>query len=80
MVAVWGGYIFVINLIGCHAAALVIFGRYSSKVHSAYSSFYIVGTALAIQVPVVGWTPLKSLEQLGPCAVFCAFQLLEFVE
>jgi len=80
MVAAWGGYIFVINLIGCHAATLVLFGRYSSKLYSAYSSFYIVGTALAIQVPVVGWTPLKSLEQLGPCAVFCAFQLLEFVE
>jgi dolichyl-diphosphooligosaccharide--protein glycosyltransferase len=38
--------------------------------------FYTVGTALAIQVPVVGWAPLKSLEQLGPCAVFVGYQVL----
>ena len=68
MVAVWGGYVFVLNMIGLHAAVLVLLGRFS------------VGTALAIQVPVVGWAPLKSLEQLGPCAVFLGFQVLQFCE
>ena len=34
----------------------------------------------AIQVPVVGMTPLKSLEQLGPCAAFLGFQLVEICE
>jgi len=80
MVAAWGGYVFVINLIGCHAGILVLLGRFSTKLHRAYSAFYIVGTSLAIQVPVVGWAPLKSLEQLGPLAVFVGFQLLEFAE
>ena len=80
MVAAWGGYVFVINLIGVHAGVLVLFGRYSTKVYRAYTSFYVVGTLLAMQIPVVGWTPLKSLEQLGPCAVFIGFQLIEFVE
>jgi len=80
MVAAWGGYVFVLNLIGCHAAVLILLGRYSSKLHCSYSAFYFVGTALAIQVPVVGWTPLKSLEQLAPCGVFIGIQLLEFVE
>ena len=32
------------------------------------------------QVPVVGWSPLKSLEQLAPLAVFLAIQLLEYCE
>ena len=32
--------------------------------------FYVIGTALATTVPVMGWTPLKSLEQLGPFMVF----------
>lgn len=32
------------------------------------------------QVPVVGMSPLKSLEQLGPLGVLVAFQLLEFIE
>jgi len=80
MVAVWGGYVFVLNLIGCHTAFLVLLGRYSSKLHRAYSAFYVVGTTLAIQVPVVGMAPLKSLEQLGPCAVFLGIQLLEIIE
>jgi dolichyl-diphosphooligosaccharide--protein glycosyltransferase len=80
MVAAWGGYVFVLNLIGLHAAALVGMGRFSNKVYGAYTLFYIVGTALAIQVPVVGWAPLKSLEQLGPAAVFCAYQLLALTE
>jgi dolichyl-diphosphooligosaccharide--protein glycosyltransferase len=80
MVAAWGGYVFVLNLIGLHAAALVAMGRFSGKVYGAYSLFYVVGTALAIQVPVVGWAPLKSLEQLGPAAVFGAYQLLALTE
>jgi len=80
MAAVWGGYIFVLNLIGCHASFLIILGRYSSKLHRAYTGFYFVGTALAIQVPVVGMSPLKSLEQLAPCAVFIGIQLIEVIE
>ncbi len=80
MVAVWGGYVFVINLIGVHAAILVLLGRFGPKLHIAYSIFYASGTALAIQVPVVGMTPLKSLEQLGPAAVFIGYQLLAYCD
>ena len=80
MVAVWGGYIFVINIIGVHAGLLVLLGRYSTKLHRAYTAFYIVGTTLAIQVPVVGWTPIRSIEQLGPMAVFVGFQMIEYCE
>lgn len=80
MVAAWGGYIFVLNMIGAHAAFLVLIGRFSNKVYLAYTIFYMVGTSLAIQVPVVGWTPLKSLEQLGPCAVFLGYQVLQYCE
>ena len=74
------GYIFVLNLIGVHAALLVIMGRFSNKVWASYSLFYIIGTFLAIQIPVVGWAPLKSLEQLGPCAVFLGYQVLQLCE
>jgi len=80
MVAAWGGYVFVLNLIGLHAGALVLLGRYSRKLYITYTCFYIVGTALAIQVPVVGWTPLKSLEQMGPLVGFLGLQLIELSE
>lgn len=52
MVACWGGYVFVINMIGVHAAALVLLGRYSDKLHRAYTLFYIIGTAGATRVRV----------------------------
>jgi dolichyl-diphosphooligosaccharide--protein glycosyltransferase len=32
-----------------------------------------------MQVPVVNWQPLKSLEQLGPFAVFAGFQVLQLM-
>ena len=77
MVAAWGGFVFVLNMIGMHAAALVACGRFSSKLHRAFSLFYVIGTLGAIQVPVVGWGPLKSLEQLGSLGIFVGMQVLE---
>ena len=77
MVAAWGGYIFVLNMVGVHAFVLVLMQRYSSKLHRAYSLFYVIGTYGAIHVPVVGWTPLKSLEQLPCLLVFLGLQVLE---
>jgi len=76
MVASWGGYIFVINMIGLHAAVLVGIGRFNSGVHRAYTIFFVVGTAGACQVPVVGWQPLRSLEQMGPLLVCLGYQAL----
>lgn len=75
MVATWGGYIFVLNMIAIHTLVLVLMGRCSPKLHRAYSLFYIWGTCAAIQIPIVGFAPLKSLEQLGALGVFGILQL-----
>ena len=80
MVAAWGGFVFVVNMVGAHAAALFFLCRYTSKLHRAYSLFYVIGTLGAMRVPVVGWSPLKSTEQLAPLLVFFALQILEYVE
>uniref|UniRef100_A0A7S4G4W8 dolichyl-diphosphooligosaccharide--protein glycotransferase n=1 Tax=Eutreptiella gymnastica TaxID=73025 RepID=A0A7S4G4W8_9EUGL len=80
MVAAWGGYIFVINMIGVHAAALVPLRMFNSSTYKAYTLFFIIGTLGATRIPVVGWTPLKSLEQMGPLAVFIGYQLLEYCD
>uniref|UniRef100_A0A7S3JR16 dolichyl-diphosphooligosaccharide--protein glycotransferase n=1 Tax=Aureoumbra lagunensis TaxID=44058 RepID=A0A7S3JR16_9STRA len=80
MVAAWGGFIFVLNMIGAHCALLILFGRYNSSLHKAYSLWYIIGTLGATRVPVVGLSPLRSLEQLAPGALFLGMQLLEFCE
>jgi dolichyl-diphosphooligosaccharide---protein glycosyltransferase len=52
MVAAWGGYVFVLNMIGVRAISLVFLGRHTTKLHRAYTLFYIIGTAGAIQVAV----------------------------
>ena len=80
MVAAWGGYIFVINMVGIHAAVLVALGHFSDDLYWAYTIFYALGTYGAMHVPVVGWAPLKSLEQLAPCAVFLVYQILQMSE
>jgi dolichyl-diphosphooligosaccharide--protein glycosyltransferase len=80
MVAAWGGYIFVLNMIGLHAGVLFLMGRYSSKIFKAYGLFYVIGTFGATFVPVVGMTPLKSLEQLIPGFLFLFFAVVEGLE
>jgi hypothetical protein len=52
-------------MIAAHALGLVLLGYYSDGLHRAYSLWYVVGTALATMVPVVGWSPLRSLEQVA---------------
>ena len=80
MVAAWGGYIFVLNLIALHAASCVIVdflrNRFSIGLYKAYTSFFIVGTAIAVRVPPVGWAPFKSVEQLAALLTFLVLQAL----
>eukprot|EP00439_Symbiodinium_sp_Y106_P080286 s740_g19.t1 len=74
MAASWGGYILVLNMVGLHAGLLMLLGS-EGQLYAAYTLFFAVGTSLAIQVPVVSWTPLRSAEQLGPLVLFFALQL-----
>eukprot|EP00930_Biecheleria_cincta_P015422 TRINITY_DN1287_c0_g2_i2.p1 TRINITY_DN1287_c0_g2~~TRINITY_DN1287_c0_g2_i2.p1 ORF type:complete len:871 (-),score=115.64 TRINITY_DN1287_c0_g2_i2:314-2926(-) len=80
MVAAWGGYIFVLNMVGVHALMLVFLGRFHSGAHKAYSLFFVIGTFGAMQIPVVGLQPLRSLEQMGPLLVFVGYQVLAFCD
>ena len=77
MAATWGGFIFVLNMIGLHAFVLFLLGRYTNKLYSAYTLWYVIGTIGAMQVPVIGYGPIKSLEQLAPGCVFVLFQLIQ---
>jgi len=76
----WGGYVFAINMVGAHAGVLLLLGRFKSSIHKAYSLFFIIGTIGALQFHIVGWAPLKSMEQLGPILVFFAYQVFELLE
>eukprot|EP00672_Neobodo_designis_P017275 CAMPEP_0174851032 /NCGR_PEP_ID=MMETSP1114-20130205/21265_1 /TAXON_ID=312471 /ORGANISM="Neobodo designis, Strain CCAP 1951/1" /LENGTH=812 /DNA_ID=CAMNT_0016085533 /DNA_START=34 /DNA_END=2472 /DNA_ORIENTATION=- len=84
MVAAWGGYVFVINMLALHAAVVSIMdmfrNRYTARVWKSYSLMYVIGTSIAIQIPVVGMTPFKSLEQLFALLVFVCLQVLHVSE
>lgn len=80
MAAAWGGYVFVVNLVGIHAAVLFILGYFSPNLHMAYSCMYFVGTMLAMQIPVISQAPIRSLEQAGPLLVFLVFQFCRVVD
>ncbi|KAL3913354.1 MAG: hypothetical protein SGILL_006527 [Bacillariaceae sp.] len=70
----------VINLVGLHALATLLLRKVPFEhLYYSYTSFYVVGTVLAMQIPVVGWMPLKSLEQLGPFGVFVGIQALQLM-
>mmetsp|Transcript_83651 Transcript_83651/g.194503 ORF Transcript_83651/g.194503 Transcript_83651/m.194503 type:complete len:825 (-) Transcript_83651:179-2653(-) len=73
----WGGYIFVNNMVGLHAAVLVGLGKYNTGLYRAYSLYFFIGTAGATLVPCIGWTPLRSLEQMPSLLVFLGYQVLE---
>jgi dolichyl-diphosphooligosaccharide--protein glycosyltransferase len=55
MVASWGGYAFIINIVPIFVLFLLITDRYSTQVYVSYNIFYLVGTILAMQIPFVGF-------------------------
>jgi dolichyl-diphosphooligosaccharide--protein glycosyltransferase len=80
MAAAWGGYVFVVNMVGVHAGILVLLGRYSRSLHYAYTAFFVTGTIGAMTVPIVGMAPIKSMEQAGPLLVFLGMQLISAID
>lgn len=69
-VSAWGGYVFIINLIPLHAFVLLLMGRYSARLYTAYSTFYILGLLLSMQIPFVGFQPVRTSEHMASTGVF----------
>ncbi|CAG7847475.1 Dolichyl-diphosphooligosaccharide--protein glycosyltransferase subunit stt3 Short=Oligosaccharyl transferase subunit stt3 [Serendipita indica DSM 11827] len=80
MVAAWGGYVFITNMIPLHALVLVLMGRYSSRLYVGYSSWYAIGTLASMQVPFVGFQPVTTSEHMAALGVFGLLQLVAFTE
>ncbi|KAH9818459.1 dolichyl-diphosphooligosaccharide-protein glycosyltransferase [Melampsora americana] len=80
MVTAWGGYAFIINILPIHTLVLILMGRFNNKLYIAYSSFYTIGTLASMQVPFVGFQPIRSSDHMGALGVFGLVQLIGFVE
>ncbi|KAK4884709.1 hypothetical protein RN001_000980 [Aquatica leii] len=70
MVSAWGGYVFIINLIPLHVFVLLLMGRYSNRLFTSYTTFYILGLLLSMQIPFVGFQPIRTSEHMAASGVF----------
>eukprot|EP00501_MAST-03F_sp_TOSAG23-6_P000892 GSMAST32.ASY1.ANO1.928.1 assembled CDS len=70
MVSAWGGYIFIINIIPLYVLILTVAGRYSRRLYVAYTTYYILGNLMAMQVPFVGFNVLLQAECASSHGVF----------
>ncbi|KAL9637521.1 MAG: hypothetical protein Q9164_002136 [Protoblastenia rupestris] len=80
MVSAWGGYVFITNLLPLHTFTLICMGRYSPRLYVSYSSWFTLGTLASMQVPFVGFLPIRSSEHMSALGVFGLIQLVAFVE
>jgi len=80
MVSAWGGYVFIINLIPLHVFVLLLMGRYSERMYVAYNSFFIIGLVCSMQIPFVGFQPVRTSEHMAAAGVFALLQAVAFVK
>jgi len=70
MVSAWGGYVFIINLVPLHVLVLILMGRFSHRLYTAYTTFYILGLLCSMQIPFVGFQPIRTSEHMAAAGVF----------
>jgi dolichyl-diphosphooligosaccharide---protein glycosyltransferase len=80
MVSAWGGYVFITNLIPLHVFVLILMGRFSSRVYIAYNTWYALGTLASMQVPFVGFLPIRSSDHMAALGIFGLLQLVGFFD
>jgi len=65
MVSAWGGYVFITNLIPLHVFVLVCMGRFGPRLYVSYCTWYALGTLASMQIPFVGFLPIRSSEHMS---------------
>ncbi|KAI6087114.1 glycosyltransferase family 66 protein [Hypoxylon rubiginosum] len=80
MVASWGGYAFITCLVPLHAFVLVCMGRFSMRLYTSYTTWYALGTLASMQIPFVGFSPVRTSEHMPALGIFGFLQLVAFLE
>ena len=80
MVSAWGGYVFITNLVPLHVFVLILMGRYSARVYIAYTTWFALGTLASMQVPFVGFLPIRSSDHMSALGIFGLLQLVGFFD
>jgi len=55
MVAAWGGYSFIINLIPLFVLGCLFIGKFNMKIYVAYSVFYSLGSLMSMLITFVNF-------------------------
>ena len=75
MVSAWGGYVFITNLLPLHAFVLICMGRYSPRLYVSYSTWFALGTLASMQIPFVGFLPVRSSEHMSALGKYHRYPL-----
>jgi hypothetical protein len=67
-------------MIPLHALILILMGRFSSRLYVGYCSWYAIGTLSSMQVPFVGFQPVRTSEHMAALGVFGLLQLVAFAQ
>lgn len=70
MVASWGGYSFIANLLPIHCLACIVFDRVSARLYIAYAPWVILGALAAANIPVIGFNAVLMSEHMASFFVF----------
>ncbi|KJX95826.1 putative oligosaccharyl transferase stt3 subunit protein [Zymoseptoria brevis] len=80
MVSAWGGYVFITNLLPLHAFVLICMGRFSGRLYVSYTTWYALGTLASMQIPFVGFLPIRSSDHMAALGIFGLIQLVGAAE
>lgn len=78
MVSAWGGYVFITNLIPFHVFCLLLMGRYSNQIYVSYTTWFVLGTVASMQIPFVGFLPIRSNDHMSALGIFGLLQIVAF--
>lgn len=83
MVAAWGGYSFIINIIPIFVLGTMFINKFNMKIYVAYSVFYTLGSVMAMLITFVNFQVIRSSEHLASHCVFFimnAFVAINYVK
>jgi dolichyl-diphosphooligosaccharide--protein glycosyltransferase len=75
MVASWGGYSFIINMIPVFVLGTMFINRFNLRIYVAYSIFYTLGSVLSMLITFVNFQVIRSSEHLASHITFFAMNV-----
>eukprot|EP01054_Gregarina_sp_Poly1_P003916 Gregarina_sp_Poly_1__3915@NODE_2172_length_2560_cov_79_930606_g1401_i0_p1_GENE_NODE_2172_length_2560_cov_79_930606_g1401_i0NODE_2172_length_2560_cov_79_930606_g1401_i0_p1_ORF_typecomplete_len801_score62_67STT3/PF02516_14/2_2e144PTPS_related/PF10131_9/2_2e03PTPS_related/PF10131_9/0_0057_NODE_2172_length_2560_cov_79_930606_g1401_i01122514 len=70
MVTSWGGYVFVTNVVAIYILMLIFMDRFNKRHFVVYAVWYVIGTALCLNIPFVAYAAITSSEHMLSHGVF----------